>query len=336
MPATLLFTQRNAPQRRSRFPSATPAQWNAGRSDATVGVMSQDAPTRQLAAGYTPAEALALLSLYIEWGADEAIEATPQSRLGTTLRPTADLRVETPRTSLAPVAAEPPRQLAEAPVRAPYLASTPAAPGRSLGPQDQAAIESAREAAAAAPDLAALRAALERFDGIGLRRTATNLVFADGNPAARVMLVGEAPGADEDRLGLPFVGVSGQLLDRMMAAIGLDRTSFYITNVCFWRPPGNRKPTDTELAAQKPFVERHIELVAPRILVLVGAASAQGMLQTTEGITRLRGRWFEYQAAGLASPIPTLPIFHPAYLLRQPAQKRETWRDLLKLKSRLT
>ena len=302
--------------------------------------MSQDAPTRQLAADYTPAEALALLSLYIEWGADEAIEATPQSRLGTTLQETAAVRIESPgaipRASPAPAVAEPPRQLAEAPARAPYLANTTAAPGRTLGPLDQAAIASAREAAGAAPDLAALRAALERFDGIGLRRTATNLVFADGNPAAKVMLVGEAPGADEDRLGLPFVGVSGQLLDRMMAAIGLDRTSFYITNVCFWRPPGNRKPTDAELAAQKPFVERHIELVAPRILVLVGAASAQGMLQTTEGITRLRGRWFEYQTAGLASPIPTLPIFHPAYLLRQPAQKRETWRDLLKLKSRLT
>ncbi|HNB28532.1 MAG TPA: uracil-DNA glycosylase [Alphaproteobacteria bacterium] len=232
---------------------------------------------------------------------------------------------------------EAPRQLAEAPAHpaySPAYAPSPA-PARALGPVDQAAVTSAREAAGAAPDLAALRAALESFDGIALRRTATNLVFADGNPAARVMLVGEAPGADEDRLGLPFVGVSGQLLDRMMAAIGLDRTTFYITNVCFWRPPGNRKPTDAELAAQKPFVERHIELIAPKVLVLVGAAAAQGLLQTTEGITRLRGRWFEYRSPGLPGPIPTLPIFHPAYLLRQPAQKRETWRDLLKLKSRL-
>jgi DNA polymerase len=146
------------------------------------------------------------------------------------------------------------------------------------------------------------------------------------------MLVGEAPGADEDRLGLPFVGVSGQLLDRMMAAIGLDRTTFYITNVCFWRPPGNRKPTDIELAAQKPFVERHIELVAPQVLVLVGAAAAQGLLGTTEGITRLRGRWFQYRLGEGGATIPAMPIFHPAYLLRQPAQKRETWRDLQKLK----
>jgi uracil-DNA glycosylase len=128
------------------------------------------------------------------------------------------------------------------------------------------------------------------------------------------------------------VGVSGQLLDRMMAAIGLDRTSFYITNVCFWRPPGNRKPTDIELAAQKPFVERHIELVAPEILVLVGAAAAQGLLGTTEGITRLRGRWFQYPLGESGRTIPAMPIFHPAYLLRQPAQKRETWRDLLKVR----
>lgn len=302
--------------------------------------MSQDAPIRQLAEHYAPAEALALLKLYIEWGADEAIEATPQSRLGTTGAGITDLP---PRGMAAkgpvavPARPETPRQLAEAPARAAYAPSPvpSSAPARALGPMDQAAVTSAREAASAAPDLAALRAALESFDGIGLRRTATNLVFADGNPAAKVMLVGEAPGADEDRLGLPFVGVSGQLLDRMMAAIGLDRTTFYITNVCFWRPPGNRKPTDAELAAQKPFVERHIELIAPKVLVLVGAAAAQGLLQTTEGITRLRGRWFEYRTPGLPAPVPTLPIFHPAYLLRQPAQKRETWRDLLKLKSRL-
>jgi DNA polymerase len=222
-------------------------------------------------------------------------------------------------------------QLSEQPT-ALFRAAPARAPGPMLGPADQAAILSAREAARAAPDLAALKAALARFDGVSLSRTATNLVFADGNPAAEVMLVGEAPGADEDRLGLPFVGVSGQLLDRMMAAIGLDRTSFYITNVCFWRPPGNRKPTDTELAAQKPFVERHIELVAPKVLVLVGAAAAQGLLGTTEGITRLRGRWFQYRLGEGGSTIPALPIFHPAYLLRQPAQKRETWRDLIKLK----
>ncbi len=284
--------------------------------------MSQDARTdQQLDAQQAQQHALALLKLYIEWGADEAIEPTPQSRLGATLLQPAKIPAAPP----APAAP----QLSEQPI--PSFRPAPA-PARALGPMDQAAVLSAREAAGAARDLAALRAALERFEGVSLRRTATNLVFADGNPAAEVMLVGEAPGADEDRLGLPFVGVSGQLLDRMMAAIGLDRTTFYITNVCFWRPPGNRKPTDLELAAQKPFVERHIELVAPKVLVLVGAAAAQGLLGTTEGITRLRGRWFQYTLGESGLTIPAMPIFHPAYLLRQPAQKRETWRDLQKLK----
>jgi len=287
--------------------------------------MSQDARTDQQ---LDSQQALALLKLYIEWGADEAIESTPQSRLGATLlRPTPKPSAPVQK----PANPGPAPQLSEQPAPAFRPAATPV---RALG--DQAAILSAREAARAAPDLAALREALARFDGVSLSKTATNLVFADGNPKAKVMLVGEAPGADEDRLGLPFVGVSGQLLDRMMAAIGLDRTSFYITNVCLWRPPGNRKPTDLELAAQKPFVERHIELVAPKVLVLVGAAAAQGLLGTTEGITRLRGRWFQYTLGESGQAIPALPIFHPAYLLRQPAQKRETWRDLLKLREVLS
>ena len=288
--------------------------------------MSQDARTDQQ---LDSQQALALLKLYIEWGADEAIEPTPQSRLGATLlRPA--IPAQKPSQPLPPAAAP---QLSEQQIAAFRAAPTPA---RALGPMDQAAVLSAREAARAAPDLAALKEALARFDGVSLSRTATNLVFADGNPKAKVMLVGEAPGADEDRLGLPFVGVSGQLLDRMMATIGLDRTSFYITNVCFWRPPGNRKPTDIELAAQKPFVERHIELVAPEVLILVGAAAAQGLLGTTEGITRLRGRWFQYRLGEGGPTIPAMPIFHPAYLLRQPAQKRETWRDLLKLREGFT
>lgn len=289
--------------------------------------MSQDSPANQHMDSHG---AIALLQLYIEWGADEAIEATPRSRLAAPAIPAPILKPAAVQ-SVSP-------QLSERSVESFRAAAAPAARPmeRALGPADQAAILSARDAARAATDLDALKAALARFDGVSLSRTATNLVFADGNPRAAVMLVGEAPGADEDRLGKPFVGVSGQLLDRMMAAIGLDRTSFYITNVCFWRPPGNRKPTDAELAAQKPFVERHIELVAPKVLVLVGAAAAQGLLGTTEGITRLRGRRLEYRLGhtlGESGPvIPALPIFHPAYLLRQPAQKRETWRDLLKLK----
>jgi DNA polymerase len=298
---------------------------------------------------------LTLLRLNIEWGADEAIEETPQSRFGATswgnpLESPAGTAIggnQTPR----PAAATPTESTGGplSPLRAQGLsdsagtyASRPATaspgsttPYNSVGGEPTAIID-AREAARAAGDLTALRAALEQFDGCALKRTATNLVFADGNPAAEVMLIGEAPGADEDRQGKPFVGVSGQLLDRMMAAIGLDRTTFYITNVCFWRPPGNRKPTEAELASQLPFVTRHIELVRPKLLVLVGGSSAQGLLGLNDGITRLRGRWFDYQSSAMTAPIPTIPIFHPAYLLRQPGLKREAWRDLLKLQARLS
>ncbi len=285
-----------------------------------------------------------LLQLYIEWGADEAIEEAPQSRLGATLETLAsrDRAATTAQPGPnAPVASagrpSQPRDAAAGPRQnQPGSAAALLAAGMAQAPgAEPVAVQSAREAAKAAPDLAALRQALAEFDGCALKKTATNLVFADGNPAASVMLIGEAPGADEDRQGKPFVGVSGQLLDRMMAAVGLDRTTFYITNVCFWRPPGNRKPTEAELAAQLPFVTRHIELVQPKVLVLVGGSSAQGLLGRNDGITRLRGRWFEYQAPQLAAPIPTLPIFHPAYLLRQPGLKREAWRDLLQLKARL-
>jgi len=284
---------------------------------------------------------LSLLRLSVEWGADEAIVEIPQDRLaagvgegqapwaGPILKPQEPDLVQAASTQAVPRQ----RQAATAisqPI--PAVAKPPAKP--SFGPADAASIENARAHAAEAKSLADLRAALERFDGCALRLTATHTVFADGNPQADVMLVGEAPGADEDRQGLPFVGVSGQLLDRMMAAIGLGRDDFYITNVCFWRPPGNRKPSPAELAACRPFVERHIEIVNPKVLVLVGGSSAQNLLETAEGITRLRGRWFDYRtSAGVV--IPALPIFHPAYLLRQPELKRETWRDLLLLRHRL-
>ena len=193
----------------------------------------------------------------------------------------------------------------------------------------------AREAASSAKTLDELAASLAAFEGCNLRNTATKLVFADGNPEARIMFVGEAPGREEDLQGLPFVGRSGQLLDRMLAAIGLDRTSAYIANVIPWRPPGNRTPTASEIAACLPFVERHIELVNPDYLMLVGGMSAKTLLGRGEGILRLRGHWQAYQHAGLSRPIPALPSLHPAYLLRQPQQKRLAWRDLLSLKRAL-
>ena len=274
-------------------------------------------------------QAIALLKFYLDAGVDAAIEDAPLSRFGL-----AGARMEAQ--SAPPPAIAPQIGAAVAEPRPVPTRSAVTQPGAILGANDRALAESARTAAAGARSLDELREILQRFEGIeSLRGRATNMVFADGNPEASVMLVGEAPGADEDRLGKPFVGVSGQLLDRMLGSIGLDRTRFYITNVCFWRPPGNRKPTEAELVAQAPFVQRHIELVRPKILVLVGAASAHALLGTNDGITRLRGRWFDYKSPGLTAPVPALPIFHPAFLLRQPAQKRETWADLLKLKARL-
>jgi DNA polymerase len=186
-----------------------------------------------------------------------------------------------------------------------------------------------------ASSIAALREELLRFEGCALKKTAMNLVFADGNPASSVMFVGEAPGEDEDRQGVPFVGVSGKLLDRMLAAIGLDRTSVYISNILFWRPPGNRSPTDAETAACLPFAERHIALVQPKILVPLGGVAAKNLLRTKDGITRIRGRWTEYTphlGREDTPPIRCLPMYHPAYLLRQPGAKRQAWKDLLLLK----
>jgi DNA polymerase len=213
--------------------------------------------------------------------------------------------------------------------------SPPPRPAAPSAPAAAAAAATARALAAAASTLDELAAAAAGFDGCALRTTATRLVFGDGNPRAKIMMIGEAPGADEDRQGKPFVGVSGQLLDRMLKWIGLDRSSIYITNILYWRPPGNRQPTTAEIAACLPFTERHIELVGPDLLVLVGGTSAKTLLNTSEGIIRLRGRWFEYSRPGLPKPIPTIATFHPAYLLRTPSQKRESWKDLLAIKSKL-
>jgi uracil-DNA glycosylase len=191
---------------------------------------------------------------------------------------------------------------------------------RPIAAPDDAAL------AASARTLDELREILEKFDGCGLKATATRLVFSDGAPDARIMLVGEGPGGEEDRIGRPFVGRAGQLLDRMLSAIELDRRQVYIANVVPWRPPGNRTPTLQETAICLPFIRRQIELVTPRILVCLGASSAQTLLGPKEGITRTRGQWYDYSLGEGA--IKALPMLHPAYLLRQPAQKRAAWRDL--------
>jgi DNA polymerase len=215
----------------------------------------------------------------------------------------------------------------------PAFVPAPAATPPAMLPAAEEAVTSAREAAKSAKSLDELRASLERFDGCALKTTAKNLVFADGNPQAKVMLVGEAPGADEDREGLPFVGRSGKLLDRMLAAVGLDRTKVYIANIVPWRPPGNRTPTPQESATCLPFIRRQIELVDPDILVCLGKPSMQTLLGIKDGIRGVRGRWYDFDTG--TRTIKALVTFHPAYLLRSPLEKRHSWRDMLALKKAL-
>jgi uracil-DNA glycosylase family 4 len=213
----------------------------------------------------------------------------------------------------------------------PPAAGSPDAP--PAPPAPEAAIMAAREAARNAKNLDELRAILASFEGCGLRATARQLVFADGNPRARVMFVGEAPGREEDLEGLPFVGPSGRFLDRMMAAIGLNRRSAYIGNVVPWRPPGNRTPTPQETATCLPFIKRQIELADPDILMCLGAPSAQALLGIKDGIRRSRGRWHVYHTG--TRDIRAIATFHPAYLLRSPLEKRLAWRDFLAVKKAL-
>jgi DNA polymerase len=188
--------------------------------------------------------------------------------------------------------------------------------------------------AGAATTLAELKSAMESFEGCGLKRTATNTVFADGSPEGRVLFIGEAPGRDEDRIGKPFVGRAGILLDKMLASIGLDRNSnAYITNVINWRPPDNRDPSPEEAAMCLPFLRRHIELANPGVIVLLGAVSARHVMGISDGIMKSRGRWMEYRVGDRM--VPVMPTLHPAYLLRQPAHKKLAWRDLQSLAEKM-
>ena len=261
----------------------------------------------------TTSPLIRLLDWYIAMGVDEAIALDPQDRLATA----------------RPVAPAPPPPIIVTRTQPSRAAAGPALVAPS------AAAATARELAFAAHSLTELEAAIRRFDGCALKHTATNTVFADGDQTAPLMVIGEAPGADEDRIGRPFVGRAGQLLDRMLATIGLDRTTTYITNVLFWRPPGNRKPTNDEIAACLPFVWRHIALKRPRVLLLAGGTSAATLLGRSEGIMRLRGRWTALAVPDLEQAVPTLATFHPSFLLRAPARKAEAWTDLLNLKARL-
>jgi len=230
---------------------------------------------------------------------------------------------------------EPVDRFAQRPPARPAVA-TPAPPPSERSPDvlplggDPA---EARRLASSAASLAELEAIVGAYDGCGLKLRATQLVFADGNPEADIMLIGEAPGAEEDRQGKPFVGRSGQLLDRMLAAIGLDRTKVFIANTVPWRPPGNRTPTPEEMALCLPFLHRQVELVAPRIVVTLGGPAMQTVFSTTSGIIKMRGKWSTLSIG--AQPVEAMPTLHPAYLLRNPAAKQQAWRDLLSLKLKL-
>jgi uracil-DNA glycosylase family 4 len=254
-----------------------------------------------------------LLTFYLEAGVDCALTEEPVNRLSDADIIPGPREIPTARETTAP---EPVRT---SPAAIAVARSEPA-------PLPEAAIALAREAARTAPSLEVLRALLEKFEGCALKSTATRLVFADGNPQARIMFVGEAPGREEDIEGLPFVGRSGKLLDRMIAAIGLDRSNAYIANVIPWRPPGNRTPTPQETQICLPFIQRQIELVNPDVLVTLGNPSTQTLLSTREGIMKTRGRWFDYDTG--TRVIRALATFHPAYLLRSPSYKRMAWQDL--------
>ncbi len=194
---------------------------------------------------------------------------------------------------------------------------------------------SAVSIAGATNTISELMNAVEVFEECGLKKTAMNTVFADGNPSAKIMFIGAVPGADEDRTGLPFAGSKGQFLDKMLASIDLDRSSCYLTNLVFWRPPGDREPTPDEIAACIPFVERHVELVSPEMLVLLGGSVSKALLGMKESIAKLHGQWFDYSTPKMAAPILAIPFYHPANLLNSPVYKRDAWLDLLKIKQKL-
>jgi uracil-DNA glycosylase family 4 len=248
-----------------------------------------------------------LIAWYEAMGADEAIGDSPVDRFAT--------------------GAIPAKTSAKSPASPPKSRATSA---KSRAGAESAAIPASLEAAAT---LAELEALLAQFEGCALKRSAKRLCFARGSASARVMLIGEAPGRDEDLQGKPFVGRAGQLLDRMLAAIGLAEEHVYITNTIYWRPPGNRTPTPQEIEACAPFLARQIDLLSPDVMVLLGGAAAKSILGVSEGIMRLRGKWKLYRSGD--REIPTLATLHPAYLLRKPEEKRYAWRDLLMLKARL-
>jgi DNA polymerase len=276
-------------------------------------------------------DTLSTLNWLIEAGADEAVAGEPVNRLAAKPNPPLEGGSKlSPRSGGNFGEGSVTRTTGPSPKMPSAFSTLPQGEGQIAGD----AIGGAMAAAAAAASLAELQAALEAFDGCALKRTATNTVFADGVAAGRVMLIGEAPGRDEDRVGKPFVGRAGQLLDKMLASIGLDRKeNAYITNVINWRPPDNRDPTPEEAAACLPFLRRHIELADPAVIILLGAVAARHVVGVTDGIMKLRGRWMEYRVGD--KMVPLMPTLHPAYLLRQPGHKKLAWRDLQAVRDKM-
>lgn len=271
--------------------------------------------------------ALEALALQYLWGADESITLTPEDKTlyekDLFLVPAGLEGIKKPSRKRTPTDKQMPHMPVQTP--APRAAQSVALSADAL-----------RQEIAACTTLEGLKSLMLAFDGCDLKHTAKNTVFGQGVSTAPVMCVGEAPGADEDEQGLPFVGLSGQLLDKMLATIGLSRKeNVYISNIIPWRPPGNRQPTPYETSLCLPFIERHIELVKPKFLVLLGGTSAKTLLREKDGILKVRGKWRAYTSPGLENPIPCLPLYHPAYLLRSPGQKKTVWLDLLRLKEAL-
>ena len=257
----------------------------------------------------TPAQIIDNMRQHIEAGCNEVL-------------------AELPRNHYARPPAAPPAVKAKKPAT-----PAPATPiAHPTAPPDMADTKAAEKLANAAKTLDELHTALAGFDACALKKTAKNTVFSDGVATADIMIIGEAPGRDEDRMGKPFVGKSGQLLDLMLATIGLSRaTNLYIANIIAWRPPGNRAPSVEEIALCRPFIAQQIRLAQPKILLLVGGSSAKTLLDTTTGITRLRGTWKTYKDKDNDSTIPALPLLHPAYILRKPEAKADMWADLCAL-----
>jgi DNA polymerase len=240
----------------------------------------------------------------LSMGVDQLMSETPVNRL--------EKKADTP----IPVKAD---------VKAISIASTPA---KGLSTQ----IEETENLAAACQSLEELKSAIQNYDGLAVKKTALNMVFCDGNPQAKVMLIGEAPGAEEDKQAKPFVGQSGQLLRKIFRFAGLDLEHIYISNVFNWRPPGNRTPTPQEIAIARPFIQRHIELVNPDIVVMVGGTSCKALVDAKDGITKLRGKWFDLDFLKSNSTVKAMAIYHPAYLLRSPSRKKDVWQDVLAIK----